>query len=195
MILLLIFRVLCRAVNLRWLPGLCNTPKVSFIFCTLLKASRLRWCSPVKHLALSRRRSRVQWNTRFALGPNKSRPEHFCNNIVSSSTSERTASFRNKEARDGAPACCNTLLCAATTNSSNGQMLNRTTLITTPMTIPSPQLLPPGSIETNLRNDFWNKFEGYLLTHQTAKTVQSRLAYAQKYGILRYLAMVTLQNF
>lgn len=136
MILLLIFRVLCRAVNLSWLPGLCNTPKVSFIFCTLLKASRLRWCSPVKHLALSRRRSRVQWNTRFALGPNKSRPEHFRNNIVSSSTSQRTASFRNKEARDGAPACCNTLLCAATKNCSNGQMLNRTTLITTPMTIP-----------------------------------------------------------
>jgi hypothetical protein len=41
--------------------------EVSFIFCTLLRLLGLRWCSPVKHLALSRRRPRVQTIVRYCL--------------------------------------------------------------------------------------------------------------------------------
>src|SRR5207237_6813438 len=54
-----------------WLPVLLGTFhinqlhferdfKVAFISCPLLRLSGLRWCSPAKHFALSRRRSRVQ---------------------------------------------------------------------------------------------------------------------------------------
>jgi hypothetical protein len=63
------------------------------------------------------------------------------------------------------------LLPTATTGSS-GKMLSRTT---------PPQETPT---ETNPGQEFWRKFEDFLLTHQTTKTVESRLTYAQKFGYI-----------
>src|SRR5918912_3907380 len=81
--------------------------KVSFIFCRLLRLSGLRWCSPVKHLALSRRRSRVQSNARFVLEPNKSRPEHSFSDRISSNGIDSLSSFRRRADHDNVAAGCN----------------------------------------------------------------------------------------
>src|ERR687883_1994517 len=98
--------------------------KVSFIFCRLLKLSGLRWCSPVKHLALSRRRSRVQWNARLALDPNKSRPEHTISNRISSNAIDNFSSFRRRRDHENVAAGCNMLPPVATIR-LKGEMLRK----------------------------------------------------------------------
>jgi hypothetical protein len=65
------------------------------------------------------------------------------------------------------------MLLPAATIEEQDEMLNRTTP-------PSP--LSYELTVANLNQDFWKKFEDYLVTHQTAKTVESRLTYAEKFG-------------
>ena len=63
----------------------------------------------VQEQVLSRRRSRVQWNARLALDPNKSRPEHSFSDRISSNGVDDFSSFPRTDDLDNVAAGSNML--------------------------------------------------------------------------------------